>query len=341
MSIKVQRLLDSIQLQPHYLWSAAHDVDGREMLENYAKHGAIVDAVAMDLAALRELSAEGLYRQLLREVYAKLTNFQEPALWALYWALVEAVRDTMRLYPQKTLEPELNGTLIANIRSAVAHSRPPRRAGQKGLKDLVCLALSHQSAQGMESLSGADFGMILEVRRNEKTSLFAVLIQAKRAARRKVDVRRKAGDSNQLARLNDGGIGAYLFYNEFGPKGPLPITIKSAELVSKEKAWAVDSIALADEFAGWMAFGMSTAGVVGPQRVEDRQEALRRIFNPDRGKDRVNNLLVAVLNEDRLTPGEIRVLEREWDELVSTARQEMAEGRRPFASRPSPGTSAD
>lgn len=183
---------------------------------------------------------------------------------------------------------------------------------------------------GNEARSGADFGLILEVEHGSTMRHLTVLLQAKRAPQRRVDVRRAARTSTQLNRLVRSGVGSYVFYHAHEDPAGLGPTLRDAGAISGSNPASVDVLSPASDFAAWIAaaadqlFVTSLAYALPGFEVRDgRDAALRMLFNPARPGMRVNDVVVARVGDDGLSPGEIAAFRSAWSRLVERHRRRV------------------
>lgn len=133
-------------------------------------------------------------------VIAEMGRFRRPATWALFWALTEACQEMAGSGHWASHEPELNGLFMGLIAKAIQQF--PAADGSN-----CAVVIGDHATLNNEARSGADFGLVLEIEHRGRIRHLVTLLQAKKATRRIVDVRRKAGDSTQLPRLVSSGIG--------------------------------------------------------------------------------------------------------------------------------------
>ncbi|MGR9423615.1 hypothetical protein [Rhizobium leguminosarum] len=290
------------------------------------KSEVFIDKITPDVNFLLEHGQE-TYKEFYRLIMREPSNFRNPGLWALYWALTEATHTIADMVSSGSHEPELNGALIAAAATSVRKFRSSSvDTDSEGVRDCVILNLADMANHGNEGKTGSDFGLIIELRRGDERDYIVTLIQAKRADSRSISVERAAGDSTQLEKLCLFDTGTYLFYNHFTAQANVPPTSKSAILVHQESngtGLAVDPLRLASDFPAHVAL-LLTSGSHGSVHCKTPEDALASLFNPEIPEIYVNDLMVCVLDQQALTYREIATIRQSWDALTADARNHFS-----------------
>jgi len=246
-------------------------------------------------------------------------SFRRKAAWALFWSLTESSVEIADKGRGATHEPELNGAFMTLIAKSIA-AFPPSEGSN------AAVVIGDHATLGNEARTGADFGLILEVEHRSEVRHLVVLLQAKRATARRVDVRRAAGKSTQLNRLVGSGIGSFLFYHAHNEPIGLGPTVRDADGASDNPA-SVDVLQPADDFAAKLAVAVDNLFArampyalpgMGPGRGRD--DALQMLFNPSIPGLKVNDVVVGRVGDRGLSPDAIVDFENQWRGLVDKHR---------------------
>ncbi|MDV3253687.1 hypothetical protein DevBK_20295 [Devosia sp. BK] len=278
-----------------------------------AKARILTDAADDRLAdALEGCAAQPdlFFNDIIVRVLADPDNFRNRAIWAFYWAVVEAEHDLARDYDLNANEDGLNGAFLKTIVSSA-------RAFQHGsISDgaRTMIGATHLVRKWNEGRTGADFAMVLAFQEDGVARYFTTIVQAKIAKRRSVNIDRAAGETTQLEKLYASGIGQYLFYNEFESNVP---TGMSAQLVyDQHKANYVDSLDFGDDFAARMALLVPYEQVVDAPALDSPEAALERVFSTHIPDIAHYPVLVAVLNERGFSHDEVEAVQKRWNKAL-------------------------
>jgi hypothetical protein len=259
--------------------------------------------------------------------------FRRKAVWAVFWSLTDAAFYLAASGFAATHEPELNGAFMAQIAASIRSF--PAVSGCN-----AAVVIGDHATLGNEARTGSDFGLVLEVEHRGKLRHLVTLLQAKRASSLRTDVRRAAGDSTQLDLLVSSGIGSFLFYHAHGDPVGLGPTVRDAEAVSALNRASVDVLSHADDFAARLAVGVDNMftesvpyALPGMGAASGRGDALKMLFNANAPGLRVNDVVVARVGEQGLSPSAIVAFEAEWRGLVSDHRESVdrAQGRTAYS----------
>lgn len=156
------------------------------------------------------------------------------------------------------------------------------------------------------------------------------LLQAKRATSRHADVRRAAGESTQLDLLVSSGIGSFLFYHSHDDPAALGPTVRDAAAISALNPASVDTLTTADDFAARIAVGVDNMfaeavpyALPGMGVADGRSDALRMLFDPGVAGMQVNDVVVARVGAQGLSPRAVVDFENEWRGLAAEHRENV------------------
>lgn len=238
----------------------------------------------------------------------------------MFWSLIEAAIGITDPGFAATHEPELNGAFMTLIAGSLRSF--PATAGSN-----AAIVIGDHATLGNEARTGADFGLVLEVEDGGRVRHLVTLLQAKRARTRRTDVRRAAGEATQLELLAASGIGSFLFYHGHGDLAGLDPTARDANGIGVADASSVDVLSPADDLAARLAAGVDClfsdgppASLPGMGTAGGREDALRMLFNPDTPGLRVNDVVIARVGAQGVSPRSIADFEGEWRGLVAEHR---------------------
>lgn len=255
-------------------------------------------------------------------------SFRKADVWSLFWSLSQASVAIADRGRRETHEPELNGAYMTLISEAISSF--------EGVADGTNLAMiiGDHATLGNEAKTGADFGLIIEIERAGETRYLVTLLQAKRATSRRTSVHRVAGSSTQLDLLAGTDMGAFLFYHAHGDPEGLGPTTSDARSIAAANASIVNVVEDAVDFAAKTAVAAhqlfktpvphTMPGFGGTDR---RDDALRRLFNPNVPGLRVNDVLIARVGDHRLSPRSFADFRNEWRQAVHWHRGQVDDAR--------------
>lgn len=235
-------------------------------------------AFARGLQEARAVQGEPGLLNIFSELLADPENFQSKSLWAFYWMLAEAEHKVMGDYESQPHEPELNGSLVHEIRECTREFKFRQIDRDPG--HTLVLATCHMVRGYNEKKTGGDFALVLVVKNEESVSHYPIIVQAKRAGNKIAEVLKEVaepGRPTQLALMAASGIGYYVFYNEFG--GIVPTSMRAESVAAKRRGTRIDTINSAHDFAMKIALIMPTDADAPERMVYDRDAAIDRIFN--------------------------------------------------------------
>lgn len=255
-------------------------------------------------------------------IMSRRNAFIDKGAWSLFWSVTHASIEISSRGFGSTHEPELNGAYMGQLRTSLAQFADPT-----GAANCACIIGDHATL-GNEARSGADFGLILEVGSGPAARYVVCLLQAKRATSRVVDVRRGAGDSTQLDRLVESGIGSYLFYHHHDDPRGLGPTVRSADSIPAADASRVNAVLGTDDLAARLAAAVhqvrrSRPEMPGMGFADDRADAARLLFNPDVPDIVVNDVLVARVGDASREPASVVGFEDEWAAVIDEHRASL------------------
>jgi hypothetical protein len=187
------------------------------------------------------------HRYFIDQILASPSSFDPSCLWALFWALAKAEHEFLfRYVPFWSNEERLTGHLISQMVERLTDFAP-RWATLNGSPEAQAenqcrIYYADTATARKESLTGADFGLVIQARLGRQPEYFKVArFQAKKAE--------KSGsariDFDQVAALlNRPSVGYYIFYHYYDRKEwSLPPTVLPAshfkhrlETLRQEKA---------------------------------------------------------------------------------------------------------
>lgn len=256
-------------------------------------------------------------------VLLRRAAFRRKAAWAVFWSLTDAAIEITAPGFANTHEPELNGAFMGFIAKSIASF--PATAGAN-----AAVVIGDHATLGNEAKTGSDFGLVLEVEHRGDVRFLVTLLQAKRATSKRADVSRAAGETTQLDLLVGSGIGSFLFYHAHGDPAGLGPTIRDAAAVASLNRSAVDVLSSADDFAARIAAAVDNMfaeavpfGLPGTGVATGRDEALRMLFNPNVPGIKVNDVVVARVGAQGLSPRSVADFENDWRERVASHRGDV------------------
>lgn len=328
--------LELIGLREHGSWVVAREAPLRSaLLDQLSRTSALSKAASALVDGMRRGDTPADFDGIFVRLLGDRASFSHPAQWTLYWALSKAAHGILDEVEAGCHEPRLTGSLIGRIRTALGQVEAPGQMTGDMFEDVIGFHFADHEAGWKESTTGADFGVIVEIRRGPDIRYVVTLVQAKRMTGP------KAVDLDQLEAVYVSGIGSYLFYNETmfgGASHRATPTMKSADLVKVEMGCkkSVDPFALAGDFAVRLALELpSSSPPAGAMSFRSPHEALVALYALDR-QVRIDQILVTVLGERRFTRTEVVGYERAWRSLVDRARRNVRAGRKPFEDGPRP-----
>jgi hypothetical protein len=318
----VSAILEEIRNQNQGYITAVGEDSFREIIKRLPRYNALTDSAAESIRSIGRPSKRELYTLLFEDILAKVENFKQPAQWALFWSLAAGCHKAIELVHDYE-EKELNGYLLGRASSEIEHFRAPLRAAvQSDLNEALLFNYGNLAVKGLEAHTGGDFGLIIEVNTDNRRTIWATLVQAKRAHQVRTGIHRKAGNSDQLEKLKNSGGGMYLFYDaRLKPKNQ-PILSKSAELAASQvegNTQRLDILELSSEFASRIAFGMVN-GAPGARQCESEIDAVKFLFNAKASDDVLGHVAVCILDKQQYSPEARFEARARWKNSVELIR---------------------
>jgi hypothetical protein len=332
MAGEARRILKQMELSREGLWTYGH-------LDNSSYHSIRLANNSGLLIPREQANASGqsAFHTHFKSVVAEPCSFKRPDIHPLFWSMAKATSGVVAACRAKSMEPELNGGFVDGMFKALNDYRSELPTDAVPAECLG-IQVSDQRALGNETLTGSDFGIIVQLPTLMGIRYRVALIQAKRATEDKIYFTEDDKEQLKVLRLRD--IGSYLFYSAFemvhGWNVPV---VKSATLVDHEISTFKHVIPsrAAYDFPTFVAFGLgANAPAVDTVETKSRNSALARLFDPTIPRIKLNYILVAILDEHRWEPELTEKTRREWRELIDQARSCFEKGITPFTDPPEP-----